>query len=263
MTFWGRVIDQDAHAVVGVEIKYEYTIEHGNLLGVAWSNQEVRTGETATDNDGLFSVEGLKGHGLSIVAIRHRDYQFRGKGALIFDFYGSTASGKFVSDRHKPVVFTMVYKQRLEHLVHLEGTVHVRGDGTPERWSLWKGESDPNGELLIILKRDPTVLQRPGQAATWSAELEIVGGGIIEAPWDEEIRRAPDEGYVARQPYPDREQRQGVPYRSFYVKTADGKFGRLQIRLDVRVEGATAPCYISADMNPQPGSRNLEPTDED
>jgi hypothetical protein len=263
INFWGRVIDQDGVAVVGVRIEYDYSIEHGNLLGVAWSDQELRAGQAITDTDGLFSIQGLKGHALSILAIKHPDYQFRGKGALGFDFYGSTASGKFVPDQHTPVVFTIVHKQRLEPLTHSKGTLHVRGDGTPERWSLWQGESDPSGELMVILRREPAALEHPGQAATWSADLQIVGGGIVEASWDEEVRLAPDTGYLESVPYPHREQKQGVPYRSFYAKTADGRFGRIQIDLDARGEGITSPCYIACDMNPRPGSRNLEPSEEE
>jgi len=263
INFWGKVADQDGRPLNGVTVQYEYSIEHGNLLGVAWSDQEIRSGQVATDRDGSFSVEGLKGHALSILAIKHPDYQFREKGAVSFDFYGSTASGKFVSDPRKPVIFTIIQKQRLEPLIHVKGNLRVRGDGTPERWNLWQGESDPKGELMVTFRREPAVLQRPGQAATWSAELQIVGGGIIEAPWDDDVRQAPEAGYVDSVLYPDREQKQGVPYRSFYVKTVDGRFGRLQIELDARGEGATAPCYIASDMNPAPGSRNLEQTEEE
>jgi hypothetical protein len=263
INFWGKIVDQNGLPVMAVKIDYEYSIEHGNLLGVAWSDQETRSGQAVTDRNGLFSVLGLKGHALGILAIKHPDYQFRGKGAVSFDFYGSTASGKFVSDQLKPVVFTVVEKQRLEPLIHMKGNLRVQVNGPPERWSLWQGESDPNGELLVTFRREPAVLQRPGQAATWSADLQIVGGGIIEASWDEDIRQAPEAGYLDSLPYPDREQKQGVPYRSFYVKTADGRFGRLQIELDARGEGASAPCYIASDMNPRPGSRNLEPSEDE
>lgn len=263
INFWGKIVDENGLPVMAVKIDYEYSIEHGNLLGVAWSDQETRSGQAVTDRNGLFSVLGLKGHALGILAIKHPDYQFRGKGAVSFDFYGSTASGKFVPDQQKPVVFTVVQNQRLEPLTHVKGNLRVRANGAPERWNLWQGESDPNGELMITFKREPALLQRPGQAATWSAELQIVGGGIIEAAWDDDVRRAPEAGYVESVLYPDREQKQGVPYRSFYVKTADGRFGRLQIELDARSEGAGAPCYITSDLNPSPGSRNLEPSEEE
>lgn len=264
INFWGKVVDQDSQALSGVRVEYDYSIEHGNLLGVAWSDQERRTGEALTNGDGLFSIQGLRGHALSLLAFKHPEYQFRSKGAVSFDFYGSTASGKFAPNQSKPVAFTMVRKDRLEPLVHSKGGLRVRADGTPERWNLWEGEADPNGELMVILRREPGVLQRPGQPAKWSADLQIVSGGIIEASWDEDVRRAPEAGYVDSIPYPEREQKPGVPYRAFYIKTVDGKFGRLQIELDPpRGEGTAAACYIACDMNPRPGSRNLEPSDED
>jgi len=263
INFWGKVIDQDNRPVSEVRVQYDFTIEHGNLSGVAWSDQEVRTGETVSDKEGLFSVLGLKGHDLSILAIKHSDYQFRGKGAVSFDFFGSTASGKFVPNAHRPIVFTVVRRDQLEPLIHVKGSLRVQGEGVPERWSLWEGEPDPNGELAVTLRREPSVLQRPGQDATWSADLAIVGGGIITAPWDEDVRRAPELGYLSSIAYPQAEQKRGVPYRSFYVKTADGKFGRIQVELNPYSEGATVRCAITGDMNPRPGSRNLEPSNDE
>ena len=116
---------------------------------------------------------------------------------------------------------------------------------------------------MVILRREPAVLQRPGQTAIWSADLQIIGGGIIEAPLDEDVRRAPESGYVPTIAYPKVEQKKGVPYRSFYVKTTDGRFGRLQVQLDAHSQGETARCSITGDMNPRPGSRNLEPLEDE
>ena len=262
INLWGQVVDQDGRPLSGVSVKYDYSIEHGNLMGIAWSDQERRVGEAVTHADGLFSIQGLKGHALSIVALEKSGYQFRRKEALIFDFYGSTPSGKFIPDQRKPIVLTMVQKDQMEALIHVKGSLRVRAEGTPERWNLWEGEPDPNGELAVALRREPAVLERPGQAAIWSAELQIIGGGIIEAPWDDDVRRAPEGGDLPTIAYPQTEQKRGVPHRSFYVKTADGKFGRIQVKLDAYSQGATARCSITGDMNPRPGSRNLEPDDE-
>lgn len=263
ISIWGKVIDQDARMVSGVQVKYEYTIEHGNLSGVAWSDQELRTGEAVSDNDGLFSIQGLRGHNLTILKLEKPGYQFRRKGDMTFDFYGSTASGKFVPEQRRPVVFTMIQREQMEPLIHIKGSLRVRGDGIPERWSLWEGEPDPNGELAVTLRREPAVLERPGQAATWSADLEIIGGGIVAALTEENVRRAPEGGYLPAIAYPKAEQERGIPYRSFYVKTAEGKFGRIQVKLDAYSQGSTVRCSISGDMNPRVGSRNLEPTENE
>jgi hypothetical protein len=263
ITVWGKVVDQDARLLSDVKVKYDYTIEHGNLSGVAWSDQEVRTGETLSDKDGLFSIQGLKGHNLTILSLEKAGYQFRRKGDMTYDFYGSTASGKFVPEQRRPIVFTMVRQAQMEPLVHVKGRLRLRGEGIPERWNLWEGQPDPNGELAVTLRREPTVLERPSRVANWSAELQIIGGGILIASLDEDVRRAPEDGYLSNIVYPQSEQKQGVPYWSFYVKTVDGKFGRIQVELDAYSQGATSPCYITGDMNPRPGSRNLEPAEEE
>ena len=130
INLWGKVVDQDGRPLSEVSVKYDYSIEHGNLLGVAWSDQERRAGEAATDVGGLFSIQGLKGHALTIVTLEKSGYQFRIKGALIFDFYGSTPSGKFIPDQRKPIVLTMVRKDQMEPLIHVKGSLRVarRGD---------------------------------------------------------------------------------------------------------------------------------------
>jgi hypothetical protein len=133
----------------------------------------------------------------------------------------------------------------------------VPGDGTAIRWNLWKGQSDPNGELQFTFTREPADLARVGPPVTWSAKIEISGGGIIEAQPDEVIYRAPEEGYASAVDYPKTEQKRGVSARSFYVKTADGKYGRLQLELYPGDEGPTARVLIKAYMNPS-GSKALQ-----
>jgi len=205
--FWGKVVDQDDKPLDEVRIEYDYAIEHGNLLGVAWSDQERRTGKALTDRDGLFSIRGLKGHRLSILSLNKESYQFRSKEVLIFDFYGSNPSGKFIPNQQKPVTFTLVHKDQVEPLVQSRGSLRVDGVGTSERWNLWTGEAGPDGELAVTLKA-----ALPGglsSSARWSAKLQIIGGGIIEASWSEDVRRAPESGYLADVDYPEKEQKQG------------------------------------------------------
>lgn len=259
--FWGKVVDQDAQPLKEVRIEYDYTIEHGNMLGIAWGDQERRTGDAVTDGNGLFSIQGLNGHHLGIRSLKKRGYQFRSKEALIFDFYGSNPLGKFVPNQQRPVHFTMVHKDATEPLVHSEGSLRVDGVGGSGRWDLWSGESDPEGELVVTLK--PALPDPPVARARWSVELQIIGGGLITASWDEDVRQAPESGYFLNVAYPEMEQKQGVPYRSFYLRTVDGKHGRIQVQLYTDDEGPSVRCYIICDMNPRPGSRNLEPTEEE
>jgi hypothetical protein len=108
-----------------------------------------------------------------------------------------------------------------------------------------------------MFERDPAVLTRVGQPVTWSAKVAILGGGIVEALPDEPFYRAPLEGYVSELDYPKVQQKRGVPTRSFYIKTADGKYGRIGLDLYVDDEGPAARCLVKTVMNPS-GSRVLE-----
>jgi hypothetical protein len=259
---FGKVVDQNEQPIAGVSVRYSYSTEQGNMLGVAWAKQIIHKGEAATDAAGMFTVSGMKGHALTIEILAKEGYEYKSRGANVYNFYGDTLSGKFTPESKSPVIFVMVSKATAEPLVSYGGsfgkTMRLPGDGTPVRWSLWNGRTDPTGELQLTLKRDPAVLARVGQPVTWSAKVEVIGGGIVEAMPNNPIYRAPEEGYAQAIDYPKAEQMRGVPARSFYIRTAEGKYGRVELDLYADDEGATARCLIKASMNPS-GSRNLEP----
>lgn len=261
INFWGKVVDQEGNPVSGVAIRYSYSTEHGNLLGVAWSASKVHKGSTASNETGVFSIQRLRGSVLSIESLQKEGYSYNPRRANTYDYYGSNAAGKFKPESNNPVLFVMTNKATAEPLVSFGGdfgkTMRLPGDGAPVRWSVWKGQIDPNGELQVTFTREPAVLARVGQPATWSAKVEIVGGGIIEASPDELLYRAPEEGYVSVLDYPKSEQKRGVGHRDFYIKTADEKFGRIQLELYPGDDGPTARCLIKSSLNPN-GSRNLE-----
>jgi hypothetical protein len=261
ITFFGKIVDQRGDPVPAVSIKFSYSVEHGNPIGVPWSDTTVTKGEITSGTNGMFSIGEIRGSSLHIESLDKEGFQHNPRGAMVFNYFGHTASGKFVPNRDKPVLFVMVNKTTAEPLVSYGGnfgtTMHLPGNATPVRWSIWKGQQDPNGELEITFKREPAVLARVGQPVTWSAKVAIIGGGIVEASPDELFYRAPAEGYLSELNYPKAEQKRGVPARSFYVRTADGKYGRIELDLYADDEGSTARCLIKAVMNPS-GSRVLE-----
>jgi hypothetical protein len=262
INLWGKVIDQDGLPLSEVRVAYTYSIYHGNDQGVAWIDLETREGEATSDSDGSFAITDLTGHDLTIESLTKMGYVYRYR-SLSYDFGGNMPDNRFKARRDNPIRVTMIHKNAMESLIHVRGGVDVRGDGTAEHWNLWSGEADPRGEFTIVYRAVIAVPANPAQRVNWSADLGIVGGGITEAPWNEDVRRAPESGYSATVAYPKRDQIQGVPHRSFYVHTADGKYGRVQVELSPSLDELTARCFITSDMNPRPDSRNLEPADED
>lgn len=259
--FWGRVVDQNGAPLEGVKVSYSRQTEHSTLPGMPWANSKIHRGETATSAGGNFSITGVSGHYLTIEGFAKAGYrtpeQFAPARAN-YDYFGSGPSGRFNADKSRPVEFVMLAERAVEPLVAHGGNfgrqVRVPADGTPVRWNLWTGKSDPDGELQVTFKREAT---GAGQTGSWEAKVEVIGGGIVEAPRDENVWQAPEEGYQSAADYPKAEQTRGDPSRAFYIKTADGKYGRLELELFANDRGPTARCLVKTQMNPQLGSRSL------
>ena len=113
------------------------------------------------------------------------------------------------------------------------------------------------------LRRVPAVLKFPEFPSIGSAELQIVGGEIIEAAWEEEFHRAPESGYSAAVPYSKEPEKQGIIGCAYYLRTRNGNYGRIRVEISPSQDGHTARCFITSDMNPGPGSRNLESVEGD
>ncbi len=261
ITFWGKVIDQDEKPVSGVQVRYSYTTEHGNLLGVPWGKQRSHGGQELTDEQGLFQIRGIKGHLLEIDELRKPSYQSTKRAAAIYDYSGSNPKRVFVADRQKPVIFGMVQLERTQDILITAESgkgLRVPGDGTPARWDLRTGNKDPDGELILIFKRDPPTLTRAGELKSWQLEIGVREGGVALAEANEVIMQAPHNGYLPAIAYPQKRS-DGSPDAAFYFKTADGKYGRLQLGFYPSDQGASARLFIEAWINPT-GSRFLEPS---
>ena len=264
ISFWGKVTDQDGEPLPGVRIVYAYSIHHGNDLGSAWIDLEERKGEAISDREGgLFAIAEIKGHDLTLESLSKPGYIFRKRFSRTYDFGGNVPEWRFRPQQDNPVLITMIQASIPEMLIHLTGGLQLSGDGVPGRWNLWNGEPDDDGELSVSLKRDPQVLNWPNSVSTWTADLQVVGGGISEAPWEEDVHRAPESGYTPAVAYSKEPPIEGVRGRSFYLRTRNGNYGRIQVQLYPSDEGPTARCFITSDMNPRPGSHNLEPTEGD
>lgn len=263
INFWGKVVDQNGKPIAGVNVSYSRQTERPILPGVPWANSQVHKEKTITDGNGNFSITGMKGHYLAIEGFNKNGYrmpeQFVSARAS-YDYFGSGPSGKFTPDKERPVEFLMIEEKTGRDLVvyNKRGTgMRIPADGTPVRWNLWTGKSDPVGELQIVFHREPTTSVIAGQAVKWDAKVEVVGGAVTEAAYDEMIWKAPTDGYRPVVDYPKNEQRRGTPSRAFYIKTADGKYGRVHLDLYPYDDGATVRMFIRTWMNPEPSSRSL------
>ena len=260
--FWGKVTDQDGVPLEGVKIAYTGLIIWGNDVGVAWTPKEHK-GQAVTDAAGSFAINGFKSNSLGLDSFSKPGYVYRGRANNEYDFADDTPAHKFVPRRDSPVCFAMVNERTLEPLIQLKGSLRVSGDGVPAHWNLWEGEPDPDGEFMVAFRCEPAVLTTPRGPVPWAADIQIVGGEIIQAAWAEEFHRAPESGYSAIIPYSKEPAKQGIIGCAYYLRTRNGNYGRITVELRPGYDGSGARCFITSDMNPHPGSRNLESFDGD
>ena len=255
INFWGKVVDQDDRPVAGVKISFFLRKGVELAPGIPSAKQEKIT--TETDGSGRFQLTDVRGDAISIDSMVKEGYELSPK--VVKSFAYTRAPQIFTPDANSPVIYTMLQKSKPEPLVHYDKAVKVPVDGAPVNFDLWKGVPSPDGELRVSFTRNPPQIVRGGAHFDWSLSAEVSGGGLVEVG-PEPMFRAPETDYldsISMEMRADSSLWRAAVNKSFYLKTRDGKYGRIELRLYADDEGATVRCHVEAHMNPS-GSRNLE-----
>ena len=115
--FWGQVVDPAQQPIGGVNVMFSYSTEHSGTSGVAWAEQRIDKSQVTTNATGMFVVNGITGHSLTIEALQKEGYKYVARAAKTYNYYGDTSSGKFVPNADKPVVFVMTNDATAEPIV--------------------------------------------------------------------------------------------------------------------------------------------------
>ncbi|OIQ89095.1 hypothetical protein GALL_290000 [mine drainage metagenome] len=251
--FYGKVVDQFGGPVPAVDVYASVIYNSGLSAGVDKK-------QTKTDSAGLFAIDGMEGRTLGI-GLEKEGYEYGGDHGP-FQFTEMVAeSERYHPDPKEPVVFVMFRLQGAEPMIYGDGRVfRLQTDGTPVRIDLVTGKKVATGGDLIVTLKQP--MAQPGQQLLhypWTTE--ITASGLAEST-AKLMYLAPENGYVPVLVYgengDERVQENRVQKR-FYVRTADGRYARVQLS----ITSSTNPEFPSTVglawwLNPKPGSRNLE-----
>jgi hypothetical protein len=256
IALYGKVMDQDGNPVTEAKVR-------GTAVAVTqWlsdGKKDIRY--TATDGAGGFKFEGLHGQGLQI-HISKDGYEFDHDDAAFA--YGDTlGSGKvYHPNPAAPEVFKMWKLRGPEPLISSEKFFKNIRAGTPFVIDLVKAKMIEGrageGDLLITVNQ-PAELAN-GQRSDWSFVIEVIDGGLVEAPYLQYNNEAPSEGYAPSvsetMRAAGREWHDHVTKR-FFVKSRGEQFALLTVEIYANYQGAVA-FGVKYLVNPKPGSRNLE-----
>ena len=252
--FYERVIDQDGQPLPGVKVI------GGTGSTMSFMHQETRTYTTSTDANGLFSLAGFRGDAL-VIDLKKAEYNFASERNRFHYSPIDPDNRRFSPNRNNPIVFQMWKAIGPEPLISYYGqSVRIPTNGRPVMIDLENGTEANGEEDLLVSVTWGARPQKDSYAFEWSAKFEVPSGGILESAGDT-MFMAPAEGYQRTLEYHfSAQDKEGSLERTFYIKSRNGTtFSRAKISVGNDPRQGDATVTLRVQLNPRPGSRNLEP----
>jgi hypothetical protein len=247
ITFYGKVIDENSNPVPGVSIHFRWS-EKPTADGM-------RTEDTQSDAQGLFSLQGKVGRSLTVWYNKDGYYSSQ-RGQESFNY--ALGPDIYSPDPQNPTILKLHSKGNGESLISLKQNYRIPRDGTPVAINLTTGKATQgeNGNLVVqCWTKDDG--KRPGDKYDWRCVVSIPGGGAV-ATEDEFPFQAPASGYspsIEIDMPADRSDWQDNADLKFYYQLSNGFYGRMTFSM---IAGGHHFCMIDSLLNPT-GSQNLEP----
>lgn len=245
--FYGRVLDEGNNAVADAQV--DFNCNDLSEKGTSYYH-------TRSDVNGLFSLKGIKGMLLGAGVSKDGYYSYDPHGQ---SFYYAGQNRNFVPEQGNPVIFRLRKKGEGADLVHYDKSFQLPKDGTPILIDLPEGKTTSSTQNAVKVEtwiNDSEKIDR--WKFSWKCRVSVPGGGL--QIYDELFPfLAPEENYVSEEvidmPVTNNPSWSNQAHRNYYVRTADGKFGRMVFKM---IPGGDHFCELNLYFNPS-GSRNLEP----
>jgi hypothetical protein len=239
ISFYGLIIDDSGVPIPDADIELSWSDTDGGKSRVLKS-----------DTQGLFSLAGVTGKGLSVIPSKKGYDRYLQKGRNQYGFeYASYSDEKYhIPNASKPVVFILRKKREAEPMI-------ARGK---QEAQLEVGQKHtftvgPRDAVLIV---ERLLDQGGNRLHAWSARVSVPGGGLALSTEEFPVE-APESGYVESIEVTDKTPKpiiwQGDNGAAFFIKTPQG-YGRLTVRNSI----GQSWVYVTAYFNPNSTSRNLE-----
>ena len=219
------------------------------------------TGKTSTNQAGVFAVEGIRGHTLTIKKLRKPGYVAVGLDGRVY-YYAqlSTQNGElYRPDGRNPVIYKMARLEKPAKLVSYEYRTEIPTVGSVQRSSTGNGLLE--GAFRLQFNRGDAVDAKKTRY-DWTCTIQLERGGVQRSV-DEFMFLAPGEGYfekleiAMKASNPNWRQATDI---DFFVRTASGKFGRFSAHIagPLFADEPHARVTLTGAINPS-GDRSLEP----
>jgi hypothetical protein len=219
--------------------------------------------EAESDANGLFSITGIKGAGLTVGVSKKGYDSINGLSYQSFG-YGMPADStrKAPPRKEAPAVFVLRKKTAAEPLFVVRRDVLIPKNGTPLEVSLRTGKpvTSGQGDLKIECWTSDELKDDKGHYE-WHARVSVPGGGMALRSDTERDFTAPESGYepITEIAAPQASIRWQADHEAdYWVRLHDQTFARMRLRLTTAGDHFAS---IESYLNPS-GSRNLEYDEE-
>ncbi|MDZ4787688.1 MAG: carboxypeptidase-like regulatory domain-containing protein [Blastochloris sp.] len=249
ISFYGKVIDQNGNPVPQAKIGYN-AADKFMASGSSYKGQ--------SDENGYFSITGIKGFRLGVTVRKEGYYFIDGKSSHGFA-YGSGSDGVFLEPPTKdnPAVFVLQKMGDTEPLIaNSNSGVQISRYGTPLTLDLTTGRISSNGQIKVEVWTEDLNASL-GQHYNWKCRISIPGGGLVERK-DQFDFEAPETGYRAADEivvFANSEQWSPDAVRNYFLKLSNGAYARIEFTM---IAQGNHYFKIESYLNPKVGSRNLE-----
>jgi len=243
--FYGKVVDQNGDPVSEANVDYG-TIDRFDANG---SNYRGRS-----DEDGNFSISGIKGAVLTVGVQKEGYYNIHGKSDAAFAYgVGPDATRKEPPTKGNPAVFVLQKKGLAEPLIRAGGgQIDIPRTGEPLFIDLATGKPG-RGDLQI----EAWIGNSSQPRFDWRYRLSIPGGGLVERNGQFDFE-APSGGYESfveiNMPANAGRWSSDVP-KQYFAKLPNGTYARFSTEF---YAGDRNFIVFESYLNPTRGSRNLE-----
>lgn len=247
ISFYGKVVDEVGKPISKVKTRL--------LCTDLTKKNGVVERQVASDQDGLFSLRGMRGKSLRVEMSKDGYYTPQHANQYTFEYAQYYDANFHEPDPKKPVVFMLRKKGVAEPLVHRKCEVKVALDGAPVRVNVLSGKQTSDGQLEIQMWK--SIEKDEHGRFEWRAVIKVVDGGIIETK-NEFPFTAPDQGYTKEVEIDNsmnlgKEWNAGVEAQYFLLFGEPPRYARIK----AQILGTSRWAFIECWINPS-GSRNLE-----
>lgn len=242
INFYGKAIDTEGKPVANAQIFF------GAINKPLTPSDPATKYTTASDDDGLFSITGIKGSRL-VVRVEKAGYhtlpsEFEGI------YYSNPTPKTRIPAKDNPAIFVLEKLNKSVDLFKERITKKLSLKGDPVSVPIFNGVET----LTISLTSDYD--QQTYGYSSWQAMIKLSNGGFVQTEETYNFK-APVEGYDSELEYRVEEESERVPKkidRSFYFILGSGEYyGRMNLLIS-----AAGGFRLEYFVNPS-GGRNLNP----